>query len=288
MGGKMKLSLFLTLLIIIIIIISCGQDTSPLIKNDYISTSFVNSQSVLLKLDSLKTWYTLDEEIKGYFSVKNVSDTNRIHIVTNHGPLENFGMYDEENELVNYQPIGITWTYYDFYFEPGDIFNYRLIWNQQGYTFGNSILLKVFSGRYFIHPGHAGINTTGLGLWIEITEQGDPISSFLYYHFDRHDSLIVDYHLRNRISKVVNFHFDQSNPIEANYIDYSTKDIVLSHHLNLSISEIDIDSKSDLLIYRYQISRNDNILNELSGSYRLQIKLNFKSRVISSETPILL
>lgn len=284
----MKLNLFITLPLIILIISSCGQITSSPDVNQYLSTSFINSQGVLLKLDSLRTRYTLDEEIKGYFTVQNVSDTNRIHIVTNHGPLENFGMYNEENELVNYQPIFLTCTYYDFYFEPKDIFNYQLIWNQQGYTFGNSILLKVFSGRYFIHPGHAGINTTGLGLWIEITEQGDPISSFMYYHFDRHDSLIVDYHLRNRISKAVNFHFDQSNPIEANYIDYSTKDVVLSHHLNFSLSKIEIDSKSDLLIYRYQISRNDDLLNELSGSYHLQIKLNFKSRVISSETPILL
>ena len=284
----MKLKFLLILSFINFFMLSCERDTSALKENQYTSASLLNSQNVLLTLDSLKTRYTLDEEVKGIFMIQNVSDSDSIHIVSNHGPLDKLEIIDTYNDLVFYQPNWITTTYYDFYFKPRDKFKYQFTWDQIGYTYNYSIYLKVFSGIYFIHPRHIGINTTDFGLWIEITEKGEPLSSFLYYHYNRDDSLIVDYHIRNRISKEIFLNFKQTNPIEVNFIDYKTKEIVLSHYPNISFQEIQLNPKSDQLVYSYQLSRNDDLIRELFWEHYLEINLNFESMVISTETIILL
>jgi hypothetical protein len=271
-------------MLILIVIFSCNKDLSPIGGNDeqLHYTHYETPDGILMKLDSLKKTYTLDEEVKGKFTVVNNSDTNSIHIISASGPLAIFYMYDQDNQRINYQPRYRTGTYYDFYFNPSDTLGANLRWNHITYSNDHFSDLKAYSGKYLITVSYAGIPTSKIGKWITINDTGDPISAKLLYYFQDADTLRLDYIIRNRISENANLELKNESPIEVAFFYGPSTEKIFSHSPQVDFGKIELSGRSDKMIYSYKISKEDPMIRDMIGSYFCKISIECKSRTITA------
>jgi len=110
----------------------------------------------------------------------------------------------------------------------------------------------------------------------------------LNYHFTDHDSLNADFWLRNRIGKSFNINLIEPNKIEIQFMDENNSEILKSFYFDCAFQNISLEPKSQKLLYRFSISRQDTILSELRGSLYLKIILHGLERDIFSSCSILL
>lgn len=280
------INLMILLPVSLFIVNGCEKNSSPLEQKTISETvTYKNPEGMTLILDSLKAAYTLDEAVKGVFTIINSSDSLRIHINTNHGPLAGFNIYDENNVDISNPAKSVNNVYYDFYFEPGQEFVSHIYWNHCAYFQGQFGGLKAYSGWYFIKPTHIGITTNNFGKWVEIVEKGEPISTIFYYnYYSSADSVKIKLFIRNRISRPFNFKMKEINPVELQYINTYKDEMVKTHFPSVDFTHIYLAPKSDYMIYDYRISRDDDLLAGLRGLHYCRIKIYCISRVFSAIT----
>ena len=149
--------------------------------------------------------------------------------------------------------------------------------------------LKLYSGVYkFVGNfwGHELLNKNELMKYIEITEQGDPITSVAYRHYDIEDSIKISFIIRNRISSIQTLHIGTENPFSFFFVSTDAiLDTVLHKKFNRVPdfeNEIILNSKSDLKIFSYKISKSDPELAGLKGAYDATFSLKCGEREIKA------
>ena len=263
---------------ILLILIGCNNPSSLIEDNndEEYYTSYTNSQGVKLEFNITKSNYNLNEYVYGEFIAINVSnDTIRDTIPG--GPDHYFIIKDSDLNLINF-PIYRTTAFHMLEFCPGDTIRKLFTWDESenaDHITGHEGL-KVIAGRYLIIYSHIGINTSKLGKWINITEDGNSFSSNLYWYFSEQDSLKLDFIIRNRIQKDHNFELVPVNPVRIELFDDKNL-LIRSYSPNIAINTISLPGQSTSRILKHTISREDSLLKNLIGSYKCKILINCKT-----------
>ena len=269
-------------LIFFLVLIKCQGPTS----NGNNNSEDQEGIEAVLTFD--KSEYSLDDTISVDFLAVNKSKNNKIHIYTTNGPLHLMSVYNTNDELVQFLPQFITQTVYNFYFEPGDTIQNHVSWNQS--TFSRNIYnnLKAYSGEYLIKFSYTGVNTSGLDKWITITEEGEPLSSKLYWHFSAKDSIKLDFLIRNRISKKLIYLIKKNEKPMLQFYEYGVATPIRELELKIDFDEIKLLEKSDCELFSYQESK-ENLKNiGLDGIYNCKIIIPCTSKDIIAEYIIII
>jgi hypothetical protein len=185
-------------------------------------------------------------------------------------------------------PRYFTNTVYNFYFSPGDSFKSHLNWLQS--SFSNNIYtdLKVFSGKYYITASQPGLSSNKIGKWIEIEENGEPLSSKLYWYFGDQDSVKLGFLIRNRISKKLEYQLKMNEAIKIKF--FRNESDTLSNEINVSpdFNNIILEAKSDNKVFTFRESKNKLIDKGISGSYYCMIEINCVSTIISARALVII
>ena len=272
----------ISLAILCIFSYSCQSPVSNNdIENNYV-TCYTNEYNVTTILSIEKEKYSLDDTVSLKYTAINKSDTNRIHIHRNGGPLYDFRVFNKENELIQHYPPFRTTTMYNHYFTPGDTIKFSINWNQSILTLAGPPTLKVFSGKYLLMASYCGISTNNLGKWIEITEEGDPLSAKLYWHYSYSDSITMDLIVRNRISKKLNYSLKQNIPVKLHFYESYPNSLSKTIILNTNFDSIELLPKSNKTLIKYRALKKDLINDGLQGCYYCKIEIQCNSRSIEA------
>lgn len=295
-SNKMRtLLLNIFFIIVILLLIQCEFIRDPISeKNDFSyqdSTTKIIKNGIFLNLEGIQDTYSLQDTISGEMILYNENNTEGLDIyVGNHPPISGFLVFDQYEQLYYYYPSATGCAVFDMTLLPGDTLIEEIRWTQkinstQIFPYG----LDVFSGHYKIVGGFWGNSlfyTNKLIKWIEITEEGDPISSVALRHYEVEDSIKISFIIRNRISSEQTFHLTNDNPFS--YFFVSTKsatDTVLYKKFEQIPNfekKLILDSKSDTRIYCFRISKIDPELSGLSGAYYATFLLNCEERDIKA------
>jgi hypothetical protein len=235
-----------------------------------------------------KKTYTLDDVVHFSLSTINNSDTHKVHIRSNHGPLWYCSIYDSEMDAVEKLPRWVTRTVYDFYVSPGDTFESDITWEQTKKSNDRYGDLKVFAGDYYITGNQPGLPAGKLGAWIRISEVGEPLSTKLHWYFSDQDSLKLDFLLRNRISSMLTFR-PTLNPAAKIQFYNSTGDTLFREiPLDVNFSQITLWPKSDSHIFSFKASKSYLKNIGLKGFYKCRIVILCEERNIVAERTVVI
>ena len=224
--------------------------------------------------------FSLDETIRVGLLTINHSDTHKVYIHTRSAPLWHYTIYNEEMKRVDYYPKFINPVIIDFYLNPGDTFKSNLTWTQTMGSYDRFAGLKVFSGDYYITGDQPGLPSGKVGVWIHISEVGEPLSTKLFWNFSVQDSILIDFLVRNRISKELTFQMKENVPPRIQFFDSVSDTLVKEMDLNLTFAKIELPPKSDLKIFSYQESKSNLINMGLLGSFLCKIIIPCQERDI--------
>jgi hypothetical protein len=279
---------FSLLLLVIFIIIKCQNPTVNNNDEDTYNTHLLNQDGIEVSLTIEKDNYTLDEEIDVDFLAVNKSDTNRIHIYQTSGPLHRMSIYDINNERIQFLPQYKTKTVYNLYFEPGDSFHKHISWIHSTSSNNPYSGLKAFAGKYLINFSHAGVSTSKLGKWINITEDGEPLSSKLFWNFTNADSIKLDFFIRNRISKNLDYLLMENKLPKIQFYEYRNNIPAKEIEFSISINRISLNSKSDSYLLSFNESKEYLKDIGLTGSYTCKIIIPCITRDITASGNIVI
>lgn len=276
-------------------LIQCEFNQDPLSENNnffpHDSTSRIVKNGIYLNLEGIQDTYSLQDTILGEMLLFNVNNYDGLDIkVGSSPPIGNFRVFDQNDQLQYFYPSATGYAEFDMTLFPGDTLNEEIRWTQKinsTQIFPNG--LDVYSGYYKIVGGFWGnslLYTNKLVKWIEITEEGDPISSVAFRHYEVEDSIKISFIIRNRI--LLKQTFDIKTKYPFSYFFVSTKsvtDTVLHNKFNQIPNFEDkliLNPKSDTNIFCLKISKSASELSELNGAYYATFLVNCEEREIKA------
>lgn len=263
-------------------IYSCGNPAGPDNIEHQDKLIYKSTDGVISYFDFEKTTYSLDEDVRADLLTVNQSDTHKIHIKTTGGPLSRFEVFNDDGERI-FTPMYITGTAYDFYFSPGDSFTSKIDWRQICYTNNKFAYLRTYSGWYRITASQPGLHSGKVWKWIRITEEGDPLSTKLYWYFADDDSVKLDFLIRNRIQKHLTYDIVPNRNSTLTFYDNTTDSLVLEFNLDIPVNHIDLPAKSEASIFRYRESKEKLINAGVEGSFECNIKIPCVSKTLEAK-----
>jgi|GEM_PF-5207279 len=274
--------------IIFITILSCSNLNTVKVDKKQNILTYEDKYGIIsyIKFDTDK--YSLNDTVRICLLTINNSDSHKVHIHSNNGPLWQFDIYNKNMELVESLPRFITPTIYDFNFSPGDTFKSTLKWTQNQYANNPFQDLKVFSGEYYVTGNQPGLPAGKVGIWIRISEDGDPLSTKLYWHFSNRDSIKIDFLIRNRISKKLIFKMDNKSSAKIQFYNGIDNRLIREMDLDVNLSKIELAPKSDFKIFSFKESKAFLKSIGLSGSFNCKIIIPCKERNIMAKGSIVI
>lgn len=284
----MKITIKIFLLTIFIFQFYCSKNKSPLdsrITNSIPHTDTLTvhiTPGIYMKLESFKDSYSLNEYVNGYLTLVNESDSNGIFIsISNWPPLITYSVFDEDHNCLYKYPIVMGGAAYDDTIKIGESLTEKIVWFQYIYSSA-----KVFSGWYKIEAnfrGHRLFYLNPVSKWVQITEEGIPLSALCIKDYKIKDSLKVNFVVTNRISKDLEYFVREDKQIEINFTHYFyTKDTVLTIYDNYPSNKIYFPNYSNQSLYKFEKSKQDSLFARLNGVYNMYITFHFRYFDISS------
>ncbi|RMF61522.1 MAG: hypothetical protein D6748_01410 [Calditrichaeota bacterium] len=275
-------------MILFILFFSCSNPSKVDVENRQNILTYEDKYGIISFLKYDNNNVSLNDTVRITLLTINNSDTHEIHIQTSSGPLWHYDIYNQDMELIESLPRWSTPTLYDFYFSPGDTFKSTLNWAQTQYSNDRYSDLKVFSGDYYITGRQLGLPPGKVGIWIHISEEGEPLSTKLYWHTSNHDSIKLDFLIRNRISNELTFKLKADTSPKIQFFDSIEDTLVKEINLDVNFSTIRLPPKSDSNILSFAESTSFLKSIGLSGIFNCRIVLSCEERDIIAKRSIVI
>lgn len=261
-----------------VLFFSCSKPSNVNVEKKQNVLAYQDKFGIVSRIEVEKYRYSLNDKIRLSLLTVNHSDSHKVHIHTNNGPLWRFDIYDENNELVESLPHWRTNTIYNFYFSPGDSFKSNLNWNQSLHSNGHFSGLKIFSGDYYITGSQPGLPANKVGVWINISDEGEPLSTKLFWYFSDPDSIKLDFLVRNRTSEELDYQLKENAKIKLQFFNAIADSLVGEIDLKQKITNLHFSAKSDSKILSYKESKAVLKAMGLIGSFNCKIMIPCKNR----------
>jgi len=275
-------------IILFIILFSCSNLSTIDVEKKQDILTYEDKYGIISYIKCDRNSVSLNDTVRISLLTINNSDTHKVHIHTTNGPLWHYDIYNKDMEPIESLPRWITPTIYDFNFSPGDTFKSTLNWTQTKYSNGRYSDLKVFSGDYYITGNQAGLPPGKVGIWIHISEEGEPLSTKLYWHFSDRDSIKIDFLIRNRISKELIFKINNKSSTKIRFFNSIDDTLEKEIDLDVNFSKIELSPKSDLKILSFKESKSFLKSIGLSGSFNCKIIIPCEERDIIAKGSIII
>jgi len=253
------------------------QPTEPTNKNKFV-TEYVSEDGTYYRMETEKEYYTLNERIGAHLLIVNLSQDTMVY-ETPHGPVFPLQVKTPNMEDV-YYPGWATQTYYKIVLLPGDSLQYDRSWDQ--YQFFNNRIdyMKAFSGKYVLSFGFRNVNKNKVfGKQIEVTEQGDPLYTYLDYHWYDRDSLNFDFWLRNRISRDLIYSID-STVVEIIQDEQTLASLAIDSGNDM----LQLAANSDYKLYTIRLTKDDPPFAGVEGFFKILLTIHTPNKRISASS----
>lgn len=282
---KVQIMNYLTFLCIFILALALSCQSPTYKEGDAFENKLevTYKNGIHIQFNTNKDVYSLDDSVEINYKAKNRSENNSVKTKECVGRF-NLNIENESGKLVQLLPYGHRRAYCNNVYEPGDSTIMQVYWDQKTRFGGPAKNLKAYSGKYKLQFVAYPFMQEWMIKWIEITEKGEPLSTKLYRHFGRDDSLIINFLVRNRISKPYTLTPSQKDSIRVQFLDIYTND--LKHELRwpLTFKTIQIEPKSDLYLFIYKQAYKELVKQGLAGIYNCTITIpTQKKALVASE-----
>ena len=280
---------FVYAILCLVMFFSCANPSGVDVEQKQSTLIYEDEHGIVSYLTVDKQTYSLDDVVQiGLLTINN-SDNHRVHIQSNSGPLWRCSIYDSEMESMIQMPGWVFWVVYDFYFSPGDTFKSDIVWNQRKDAADHRYDdLKVVAGDYYITGSQPGLPPGKVGAWIRIAEEGEPLSTKLYWYFSDSDSIKLDFLLRNRISKMLRFRLVNPAAVKIQFYNSSGNTLFKEMPIDVNFSQLTFSPKSDAHILSYRESKDQLKRMGLNGIYKCRIVIPCEERDIVAEGLIII
>lgn len=267
-----------------VFLVHCEFGGDPISVNEMFfsqdCTVRIIKNGIFLKIEDIQDSYSLQDIISGRMLLINENNPKGLDIyVPSSPPIGGFQIFNQNDQLQYFYPSIVGCAVFSMTLLPGDTLHVKTRWAQNGAYAGRYKIVGQFYGNILLYYNK-------LVKWIEITEEGDPISSVALRHYGVEDSIKISFIIRNRISVKQIFNLKGKYPFSYFFVSkYSTVDTMMHKKfeqvLNLE-DKLIMNPKSDTNIYCFKISKNDPELSELSGQYYVTFLLKCEEREIKS------
>lgn len=271
-----------------ILLFSCSNPSNVHIEKKQNVLIYEDEYGIISQLIFEQDSFSLNDTVRASLLTINNSDTHKVYIHITNGPLWHYDIYNEDMESIESLPRWITPTIYDFYFSPGDTFKSTLNWSQTKYSNNRYADLKVFSGEYYITGNQPGLPHGKVGIWINIFEEGEPLSTKLYWYFSDSDSIKLDFLVRNRISKELDFKINNNSSAKLQFFNSINDTLVKEINLDVNFSTIELPPKSDSKILSFKESKSFLKSIGLLGTFNCKIIIPCEERYIIAKGSIVI
>ena len=188
--GDVKTKILLSktcLLLLGVFLTGCELGMDPLSEEELYPDRIYVKKGVYLKLEGIQDSYALQDTISGEMILVNEHNSEGLYIhVSSNPPLGNFQITDQNDILQYFYPWIRGLDDFKTDLLPGDTLKVNIWWCQE--INPSDVIpggLQIFAGNYKFSGGFWGnelLDDKELVKWIEITEEGDPISSIAFRH----------------------------------------------------------------------------------------------------------
>lgn len=282
------------LILLSVFLAHCEFGLDPISGDDSLNDRVYIKKGIFLKLEGIQDSYSLQDTISGKMILVNENNPEGLDIhIPESPPYGDFRIIDQNEILQYFYPMATGLEDFRTTLLPGDTLNVRIRWYQE--TNAIDLIprgLCVFAGNYKFSGGFQGnelLDDYELVKWIEITEEGDPISSVAFRHYEVEDSFKISFTVRNRISVAQVFDLKDSYPFSYFLVSTTGPDTVMHNKFDGVPNfegQLVLNPKSDTGIYCFQISKSDPELSDLSGLYYVTFLIECEEREIKASQMI--
>lgn len=293
-GVKTKtLPLKCWIIVFSVFLVHCELGMDPIPEENLYPDRVYVKKGIYLKLEGIQDSYALQDTISGKMILVNEHNSKGLDIHVGGLPWGNFLITNQIGILQYFYPMIKTLESYDIILLPGDTLNVSIRWDLE--TNAIDLIpygLGVYAGNYKFSghfEGNELLDDKELVKWIEITEEGDPISPIAFRHYEAEDSFKISFTVRNRISTIQVFDLKDDYPFLYFLVSSSGLDTVMHTRFDEVPGygeQLILDSKSETTIYCFEISEDDPELAELSGLYYVTFLIRCEEREIKASRRI--
>ncbi len=277
----MRFISLLTISALLFTFLHCQQSSIVDPPDDALQDTLVQNitSCVILRLDSLKNNYTLDDKIVGYLKIINHCNTP----FTLHSGITTLALWTitdkSDNVILSYPMGGYTAVIKVTLFE-SESYKESIDWNQSVYK---SEYLKAYSGRYKLTANFVGNPLLSFPVIkrFEINEIGEPLSYIIAGEYPSNDSIKFHVILRNRITQPITYYIDQQPAVVVSFVQKNNT--ILTQQFNLPMQQVLLQPHSDNQIFRYLASKKDTVFAGMKGYFDVMVNITFRNKIISGK-----
>ena len=237
---------------------------------------------IVLRVDSLKDEYALDESISAQLRLINIGDTAKLVVHTGNFPPYTWHVNSMDSANVVAYPTIIFPAEFRDTLGRGDTLTFSFNWPQTP-TDLNTIYsgLKATSGKYRMVVVMSGNSLfQPLHKYFTINEVGEPMSVILGRDFTYSDSIIVALVARNRTTRTMSYTYLNPGQIEMSLV--KAQDTLLYRTFSTSLENVTFGPRSTVNLFRFSIAKSDTSMHGFKGTCSATVTARFAQVTLSA------